>query len=152
HAPDAALRYPGDGARFAGRLQRLRGSAAAGTLAVQGAPAVCLGTVNAIRAAATEMASADPWRLVHGPSLLQTDPNRQREWGAVRVLLIEDDRMIGQSLVHALRDDGHGVDWVRDGISGETALSDGTEAYALILLDWNLPGRSGITLLRDLRG
>ena len=59
--------------------------------------------------------------------------------------------MIGQSLVHALRDDGHGVDWVRDGISGDTALSGGAEAYSLILLDWNLPGRSGITLLRDLR-
>jgi DNA-binding response OmpR family regulator len=69
----------------------------------------------------------------------------------LRVLLIEDDRMIGQSLVHALRDDGHGVDWVRDGISGETALSGSAEAYSLILLDWNLPGRSGITLLRDLR-
>ena len=59
--------------------------------------------------------------------------------------------MIGQSLVHALRDDGYGVDWVRDGVSGETALA-GAEAYSLILLDWNLPGRSGITLLRDLRG
>ncbi|HZR35064.1 MAG TPA: response regulator transcription factor [Nevskia sp.] len=70
----------------------------------------------------------------------------------MRILLIEDDRMIGQSLVHALRDDGHGVDWVRDGISGETALSGSdAEAYALILLDWNLPGRSGIALLRDLR-
>src|SRR5246127_3202197 len=58
--------------------------------------------------------------------------------------------MIGQSLVHALSDDGYGVDWVRDGVSGETALAE-TEAYSLILLDWNLPGRSGITLLRDLR-
>ena len=58
--------------------------------------------------------------------------------------------MIGQSLVHALRDDGHGVDWVRDGVSGETALAE-AESYSLILLDWNLPGRSGITLLRDLR-
>jgi two-component system OmpR family response regulator len=69
----------------------------------------------------------------------------------VRVLLIEDDRMIGQSLVHALRDDGHSVDWVRDGVSGETALLGSAEAYSLILLDWNLPGRSGIALLRDLR-
>lgn len=60
--------------------------------------------------------------------------------------------MIGQSLVHALRDDGHGVDWVRDGVTGETALAGSAEAYSLILLDWNLPGRSGITLLRDLRG
>jgi len=68
------------------------------------------------------------------------------------VLLIEDDRMIGQSLVHALRDDGHGVDWVRDGLAGEATLNGSAEEYALILLDWNLPGRSGISLLRNLRG
>jgi DNA-binding response OmpR family regulator len=69
----------------------------------------------------------------------------------VRILLIEDDRMIGRSLVHALRDDGYAVDWVRDGAAGEEALRDDHATYSLVLLDWNLPKRSGIDLLRAMR-
>jgi two-component system, OmpR family, response regulator QseB len=67
----------------------------------------------------------------------------------MRLLLIEDDRMLGASVQRGLRLEGHAVDWVQDGKAAETAL--GTEPYDLALLDLGLPGRSGLEVLRDLR-
>ncbi len=67
----------------------------------------------------------------------------------MRVLLVEDDPMIGESVRQGLRQDGFAVDWVRDGEEAELALSD--EAYAVVLLDLGLPGRSGLELLANLR-
>lgn len=69
----------------------------------------------------------------------------------MRLLLIEDDRMIGDSLVRGLGDDGHHVDWVRDGDAAAAALTDPSAEFALVLLDWGLPGRDGLSLLRALR-
>ena len=69
----------------------------------------------------------------------------------MRILLIEDDRMIGASLVAGLRDDGYAVDWVQDGVSAVTALRDQQADYALALLDWRLPGQDGISVLKSLR-
>jgi DNA-binding response OmpR family regulator len=69
----------------------------------------------------------------------------------MRILLIEDDQMIGTSLLAGLRDDGYAVDWVRDGVSASTALSDEHANYALALLDWGLPGRDGLSVLKALR-
>jgi DNA-binding response OmpR family regulator len=67
----------------------------------------------------------------------------------MRVLLIEDDAMLGSALCRALGDAGLRVDWVRDGAEGEAAIE--TEAHALVLLDLGLPGRDGLDLLRELR-
>lgn len=67
----------------------------------------------------------------------------------MRILLIEDDRMIGKALMQALNDEGMVVDWARDGSDGEAALK--RHGYALVLLDNGLPGKSGFELLRDLR-
>ena len=67
----------------------------------------------------------------------------------MRVLLIEDDLQIGQSLLRALKDADFSVDWVRDGIAGRTALA-GTE-YTVVLLDLGLPGMDGIDLLKTAR-
>jgi DNA-binding response OmpR family regulator len=67
----------------------------------------------------------------------------------MRVLLIEDDPMIGAGLVQALKDSGHSVDWARDGIEGDLAMAGG--GYALILLDLGLPQKSGLSLLEDVR-
>jgi len=67
----------------------------------------------------------------------------------MRVLLVEDDRMIGESIRTALRQDGSAVDWVRDGRSAETTL--GTEQFDLVLLDLGLPQRDGIEILRAMR-
>ena len=69
----------------------------------------------------------------------------------MRILLIEDDRMIGASLERGLRDDGYAVDWVHDGASAAAALRDTQAEYALALLDWGLPGRDGLSVLKALR-
>ncbi|MBN9461248.1 MAG: response regulator [Burkholderiales bacterium] len=68
----------------------------------------------------------------------------------MRVLLVEDDRMIGQAVQTALRQDGYAVDWVRDAEAADTALSAGR--FDMVLLDLGLPGRDGVWLLRTMRG
>jgi len=67
----------------------------------------------------------------------------------MRILLVEDDPMIGKSLREALQNAGMSVDWARSGEDGEVALSVG--AYAVVLLDIGLPGKSGIEVLRAAR-
>ena len=67
----------------------------------------------------------------------------------MRVLLIEDDRMIGKGLVTALGREGMVVDWVRTGNDGAEALANG--GHALVLMDIGLPGRSGLDLLKSAR-
>ncbi|MBZ0091359.1 MAG: response regulator transcription factor [Sulfuricellaceae bacterium] len=67
----------------------------------------------------------------------------------MRILLVEDDRMIGEATSVALRDAAYAVDWVQD---GETALRvlDNQEHQA-VLLDLGLPKRDGLEVLRQLR-
>jgi len=59
----------------------------------------------------------------------------------MRLLLVEDDRMIGESLRSALRLEGYAVDWVRDAGAANTTLS--SERFDLVLLDLGLPPGSG---------
>ena len=67
----------------------------------------------------------------------------------MRLLLVEDDAMIGSSVQQGLRQDGFTVDWVRDGQAAELAL--GGEAYDLVVLDLGLPKKPGLEVLRTLR-
>ncbi len=67
----------------------------------------------------------------------------------MRLLLVEDDAMIGESVVKGLRHDGFAVDWVRDGDAAELSL--GAEDFDLMLLDLGLPRKSGLDVLRALR-
>jgi two-component system response regulator QseB len=67
----------------------------------------------------------------------------------MRILLIEDDGMLGDSVRRGLRQKGHAVDWVRDGRDGELAAQ--TEPYDAILLDLGLPGKPGLEVLSALR-
>jgi DNA-binding response OmpR family regulator len=67
----------------------------------------------------------------------------------MRILLVEDDPMIGESVVSGLAGEGHAVDWVRDGASAESAVA--TTPYSLVLLDLGLPKRDGIDVLKGLR-
>jgi len=67
----------------------------------------------------------------------------------LRALLVEDDDMIGRSLVHALKGAGWSVDWVRDGALAHSALADGD--YRCVLLDLGLPGLDGTEVLRRAR-
>ena len=55
----------------------------------------------------------------------------------MRLLLVEDDRMIGDSLRLALRQEGHAVDWVYDAAAAQAALA--SERFDLVLLDLGLP-------------
>jgi two-component system response regulator QseB len=69
----------------------------------------------------------------------------------MRILLVEDDPMIGKTLQQALQQDGYAEEWAADGEAGRTALATGGDAYALVLLDLGLPRRSGLDLLKELR-
>lgn len=68
----------------------------------------------------------------------------------MRLLLVEDDPMIGDSIVEGLRSEGYAVDWVRDGQAALIALIE--EVHDLILLDLGLPKRGGLDVLRTYRG
>ena len=67
----------------------------------------------------------------------------------MRLLLVEDDPMIGESVLDLLRADGYAVDWVKDGEMADVTLD--TETYDLVLLDLGLPKRDGLAVLRRLR-
>ncbi|NOT16702.1 MAG: response regulator [Sulfuriferula sp.] len=67
----------------------------------------------------------------------------------MRLLLVEDDAMIGESLHEALASENYAVDWVRDGRSAELALDNGV--YDLLLLDLGLPKKQGLQVLSELR-
>ena len=77
----------------------------------------------------------------------------------MRLLLVEDDRMIGDGLRNALRLEGHAVDWVRDAAAAHTTLA--SERFDLLLLDLGLPASAaphaatdpsgGLAVLRALR-
>ncbi|QDF99110.1 DNA-binding response regulator [Azoarcus sp. DD4] len=73
----------------------------------------------------------------------------------MRLLLIEDDPMIGAAVQRGLRQEGYAVDWVRDGAAGLLALATpaagGEAPYDLLLLDLGLPGKDGLTVLGELR-
>ena len=67
----------------------------------------------------------------------------------MRLLLVEDDTMIGESVLDLLRAEHYAVDWVKDGEMADTALR--TQTYDLVLLDLGLPRRDGLTVLRSMR-
>jgi two-component system response regulator QseB len=67
----------------------------------------------------------------------------------MRLLLVEDDPMIGTSVQKGLAQDGFSVDWVRDGRAAETALR--AETYDVLLLDLGLPGKGGDEVLKTIR-
>lgn len=67
----------------------------------------------------------------------------------MRVLLVEDDRMIGEAVAQALRDAAYVVDWVDDGRLAASALDH--HAFEVVLLDLNLPHRDGLSVLRENR-
>ena len=63
----------------------------------------------------------------------------------MRLLLVEDDTMIGESVLDLLRAEHYAVDWVKDGEMADTALT--TQTYDLVLLDLGLPRRDGLSVL-----
>ena len=67
----------------------------------------------------------------------------------MRILLVEDDAQLGRAVQTGLAQQGHAVDWIRDGAAGESAALSGD--YAAVLLDIGLPGKDGMQVLASLR-
>lgn len=67
----------------------------------------------------------------------------------MRLLLVEDDTMIGEAVLDLLRAEHYAVDWVRDGEMADAATL--TQPYDLILLDLGLPRRDGLEVLQAWR-
>ena len=67
----------------------------------------------------------------------------------MRLLLVEDDTMIGEAVRDLLRAEHYAVDWATDGDMADAALA--AQSYDLVLLDLGLPRRDGLAVLRSLR-
>lgn len=67
----------------------------------------------------------------------------------MKILLVEDDPMLGSELQTALRSDNHAIDWFRQGEEGLSALA--ASHYDLLILDLGLPGCDGMEVLKTLR-
>src|SRR5512141_606141 len=67
----------------------------------------------------------------------------------MRILVVEDDLLLGDALRAGLRQRGHDVDWVRDGIAAEVALRTGE--FAAVVLDLGLPRQDGLRVLEKER-
>ena len=67
----------------------------------------------------------------------------------MRLLLVEDDSMIGEAARQGPRQEGHTVDWVRDGREADAAAT--AAPYDVVLLDLGLPRRDGLSLLKSWR-
>ena len=67
----------------------------------------------------------------------------------MRILLVEDDLMLGEALTKSLAHHAHAVDWVRDGSNAADHWA--AAAYDLVLLDLGLPGRDGLSVLTEAR-
>lgn len=67
----------------------------------------------------------------------------------MRLLLVEDDPMIGEGVLAGLRQDGFAVDWVRDGQAAELAIDN--DVYDLVVLDLGLPRKDGLEVLSAMR-
>lgn len=67
----------------------------------------------------------------------------------MRLLIVEDDEILGDGIAEGLREYGYTVDWIKDGNQFDSAIS--ANKYDAIILDWNLPGEPGLKLLRQNR-
>ncbi len=63
----------------------------------------------------------------------------------MRILVVEDDQLLGDALRTGLRQRGFDIDWVRDGVAADLALS--THAFAAVVLDLGLPRLDGLKVL-----
>jgi len=66
-----------------------------------------------------------------------------------KVLLVEDDEDLAVTIGDMLKDERHTVDTIHDGLDAAEALK--TRTYEVVVLDWDLPGKSGISILREFR-
>lgn len=69
----------------------------------------------------------------------------------MRILLVEDDELLGDGICNGLKHYGHTVDWVKDGRSAHRALSSAQESFDMIVLDLGLPNVDGLDVLKSIR-
>lgn len=70
----------------------------------------------------------------------------------MRLLIVEDDRLLGDAIQAGLTQAGFAVDWVCDGVAAENALAGQLSSdYAALVLDLGLPRRDGLTVLKGIR-
>ena len=67
----------------------------------------------------------------------------------MRILLVEDDTILGNATSAYLRNNGYALDWVQDGKQADLALYD--DAYEVVILDLGLPEMDGLSVLKRLR-
>ena len=67
----------------------------------------------------------------------------------MRILVVEDDPMIGESVCEWLQSEGYAVDWLQDGESAMLALR--TTPFSMAILDLGLPGQDGLEILKEIR-
>lgn len=68
----------------------------------------------------------------------------------MRVLLVEDDELLGDGVVTGLSQSGYAVDWLKDGVAADQALR--SESFDIVVLDLGLPKMDGLKVLENLRG
>ena len=69
----------------------------------------------------------------------------------MRVLLVEDDELLGDGIRTGLKHYGHTVDWVKDGQSANNVLVSSHENFDIVVLDLGLPKLSGLQVLKNIR-
>lgn len=69
----------------------------------------------------------------------------------MRILLAEDDQELGACIVEGLSQKGYKVDWVTDGMQAFTALQTNSEHFDLAILDINMPRKTGLEVLSEVR-
>lgn len=67
----------------------------------------------------------------------------------MRILLVEDDNLLGNGIKEGLVQEGHTVDWMLDGVTGQSALE--SESFDICILDLGLPRKSGLEVLKAIR-
>lgn len=88
-------------------------------------------------------------QAAQGGSMNTTSGFPSKRAQSMRILVVEDDRMLGDGLQAGLTQAGYAVDWLRDGEAAVAALS--TEHFAAVVLDLGLPKRDGLSVLQWLR-
>jgi len=67
----------------------------------------------------------------------------------MRILVVEDDALLGDAIQAGLKQAGYAVDWLQDGAAADHALA--SEPYSAVVLDWGLPRLTGLQVLQRLR-
>jgi len=92
---------------------------------------------------------SDRWHPLPEPDGASYPAAQAGEGTAMRILLAEDDQLLGDGIRAGLGLEGDTVDWVNDGVAAEQALA--TDEFDLLVLDLGLPRKDGLEVLRSLR-